>query len=156
MLRELVSRFNSTIAARRASVRRNFNVPVKVYFAPEKDGVKQTRSWDDAFLSGETTDVSQTGIGFAVAAIRIRDRYLVGQERLLNVELDLSGTKVHMQVRGRRYEKVGIHLSEEKYFVGAEIVNVDEADKQAYEHFLGHGHNKVANNLAAVLELGTK
>jgi hypothetical protein len=155
MLRELVSRFNSTIAARRASVRRNFNVPVKVCFAPDKDGVKQTRSWDDAFLSGETTDVSHSGIGFAVSAIRIRDRYLVGQERLLNVELDLSGTKVRMQVRGRRYEKVGIHLSEEKYFVGAEIINVDEADKQAYEHFLGHGH-KPANNLAAVLELGTK
>ena len=155
MLRELVSRFSSTIAERRASVRKKFNIPVKVFFAPDKDGVKQTRSWDDAFLSGETTDVSQTGIGFAVAAIRIMDRYLVGQERLLNVELDLSGTKVHMQVRGKRYEKVGIHLSEEKYLVGAEIVSVDEADKHAYEHFLGHGQ-KLSNNLAPALELGTK
>ncbi len=155
MLRELVSRFSSTIAARRASVRKNFNVPVKVCFAPENDGVKQPRSWDDAFLSGETTDVSRTGIGFAVSAIRIRDRYLVGQERLLNVELDLSGTKVRMQVRGRRYEKVGIHISTEKYLVGAEIISVDEADKRAYEHFLAHGH-KSSGNLAAAFELGAE
>ncbi len=155
MLRELVSRFSSTIAERRASVRKKYNVPVKVFFAPDKDGVKQVRSWDDAFLSGETADVSATGIGFVVSAIRIRDRYLVGQERTLNIELDLSGTKVRMQVRGRRYEKIGIHLSVEKYLVGAEIIAVDEADKSAYEHFLAHGH-KSSGKLAAVLELGAE
>ena len=155
MLRELVSRFSSTIAERRASVRKKFSVPVKVFFAPEANGVKQTLSWDDAFLSGETTDVSATGIGFVVSSIRIRDRYLVGQERTLNVELDLSGTKVRMQVRGCRYEKVGIHVSTEKYQVGAQIINVDEADKAAYEHFLTNGH-QTAKNLSPVLELGAE
>ncbi len=113
------------------------------------------QSWDDAFLSGETADISATGIGFVVSAIRIRDRYLVGQERLLNVELDLSGTKVRMQVRGRRYEKIGIHLSVEKYLIGAEIIAVDEADKSAYEHFLANGH-ELSGKLAPVLELGAE
>ncbi len=155
MLRELVSRFSSTIAERRASVRKKYNVPVKVYFPPSKDGVKQVQSWDDAFLSGETADISATGIGFVVSAIRIRDRYLVGQERLLNVELDLSGTKVRMQVRGRRYEKIGIHLSVEKYLIGAEIIAVDEADKSAYEHFLANAH-ELSGKLAPVLELGAE
>ena len=109
-------------------------------------------SCDDLFLSGETTDVSETGIGFVVSAIRIREKYLVGQERILNVELDLSSKRVRMKVRGRRYEKVGIHLSTEKYLVGGEIISVDDADRQAYEHFLAHGH-KSANNLSPVLEL---
>lgn len=150
MLRELVSRFSSTIAERRASVRKKYNVPVKVCFSPEKDGLRS--SCDDLFLSGETTDVSETGIGFVVSAIRIREKYLVGQERILNVELDLSSKRVRMKVRGRRYEKVGIHLSTEKYLVGGEIISVDDADRQAYEHFLAHGH-KSANNLSPVLEL---
>lgn len=152
MLRELVSRFSSTIAERRASVRKKYSVPVKICFAREKDGLRS--SCDDLFLSGETTDVSETGIGFVVSAIRIKEKYLVGQDRLLNVELDLSGTKVRMQVRGCRYEKVGIHISTEKYLVGGEIVSVDDADKSAYEHLLAHGQ-KSASNLAPVLELGT-
>lgn len=153
MLRELVSRFSSTIAERRASVRKKYSVPVKVCFGPEKGGLRS--SCDDLFLSGETTDVSATGIGFVVSSIRIKEKYLVGQDRTLNVELDLSGTKVRMQVRGCRYEKVGIHLSTEKYLVGAEIISVDEADKGAYEHFLANGH-KSSSNLAAVFELGAE
>ena len=36
MLRELVSRFSSTIAERRASVRKKLHVPVKVCFAPKR------------------------------------------------------------------------------------------------------------------------
>lgn len=155
MLRELVSKISSTIAERRASVRKKFNIPLKVGFAPAKDGVKQIRSWDDAFLSGETTDISETGIGFTVSSIRIKDKYLVGQDRLLNVELDLSGTKIRMQVRGCRYEKVGVHISTEKYLIGAQIITIDEADKAAYQHFWVHG-DKSPSNLEPVLELGTK
>ena len=110
-------------------------------------------SCDDLFLSGETTDLSETGIGFLVSTIRIQEKYLVGQERLLNVELDLSGMKVRMQVRGVRYEKVGIHISTEKYFVGAEIVHIDEEEKASYEHFLCNG-GQIRKTAAVCLELG--
>ena len=151
MIRELVSRFSRTIAERRASVRKKLNVPVKVCFAPDENKLNLRRtSCDDLFLSGETTDISETGIGFLVSSIRIKEKYLVGQERLLNVELDLPGRKIRMQVCGRRYEKVGIHISTEKYFVGAEIVNMDEDDREAYEYFLINGL-KVQN---VVAELG--
>ncbi len=153
MLRELVSRFSSTIAERRASVRRKYSVPVKVCFAPEKSLVKG--GCDEAFLSGETSDVSETGIGFVVSSIRIKEKYLVGQDRVLNVELDLSGRKVRMQVRGVRYERVGIHLSTERYLVGAAIVGVNEDDQEAYEHFLRNGH-KAAGRLSSILEVGVE
>jgi PilZ domain-containing protein len=153
MLRELVSRFSSTIAERRASVRKKLSVPVKVCFSPEKGGLRS--SCDDLFLSGETADISATGIGFEVSSIRIKEKYLVGQDRLLNVELDFAGTKVRMQVRGCRYEKVGIHLSTEKYLVGAVIVNVTDEDKSVYEHILANGY-KSSGKMSAVLELGTK
>lgn len=154
MLRELVSRFNSTIAQRRASARKQYNVPVKVCFAPEKNSpVKSHGRCDDSFLSGEISDISETGIGFIVSAIRIKEKYLVGQERMLNVELDISGTKIRMQVLGVRYERIGIHLSTERYLVGAAIVNVNEEDQAAYEHLLRYGH-KTSSTLSSVVEVG--
>ena len=114
--------------------------------------VKSGGRCDEAFLSGETTDISETGIGFVVAAIRIKENYLVGQERKLNVELDLSGQKIRMQVQGVRYERVGIHLSTERYLIGAQIVAINEEDKEAYDHLLRHGP-KAGSSMASVVEV---
>lgn len=140
MIREIASLFSRTLIERRASVRRKYQIPVRVCFAPEKKNtVNLTTSCDEQFLSGETIDVSETGIGFVVSTIRIKEKYLVGQDRELNVELDLSGRKVMMRVIGRRYEKVGIHVSTEKYLIGAEITEMRSDDRLAYEVFLKGG-----------------
>src|SRR5215207_6307108 len=111
MLRELASRFSVTWIERRASLRKKYSVPVKICFAPEINAHNLQGSCDDSFLSGETIDLSETGIGFVVTSIRIKEKYLVGQERTLNVELELAGKKVKMQVLGKRYERVGIHAT---------------------------------------------
>ncbi len=156
MLRELVTKFHRTFAERRASARKKYSLPVKVCFAPEaKSLVKTQGRCDESFLSGETTDISETGIGFIVAAIRIKEKYLVGQDRLLNVEIDLSGRKVRMQVKGVRYERVGIHLSTERYIVGAQIASVNEEDRDAYEHLLSNKY-KAPAAVASVVEVGIK
>ncbi len=94
--------------------------------------------------------MSATGIGFLLSAIRIKEDYLVGQERILNVELDLAGRKVRMQVIGRRYERVGIHLSNEKYVIGAEILNMTDDNRKTYEYFLRNG-NKLMKTMGAGL-----
>ena len=151
MIRELVSRFSRTITERRASVRRKFTVPVKVCFAPEKNKANLTMSCEEAFLAGETVDLSESGIGFIVSSIRIKEKYLAGQERLLNVELDLAGKRVRMQVMGMRYERVGIHVSTEKYLVGAAIVEMNEEDRDAYDHFLNNG-KKLMQNYSPAME----
>jgi hypothetical protein len=141
------------MAERRACVRKKYSLPVKVCFSPvEKSMVRSAGRCDEAFLSGETTDISETGIGFIVAAIRIKENYLVGQDRKLNVELDISGRKIRMQVCGVRYERVGIHLSTERYVIGAQIVAVNEEDQEAYDHLLRHGP-KAGKAMASVVEL---
>ncbi|MCA1588884.1 MAG: PilZ domain-containing protein [Acidobacteria bacterium] len=139
MIRELVSRFNRTWTERRASVRRKFQVPVKVCFAPVSDPMLKNVRCDDSFLSGETIDLSDTGIGFIVSSIRIKEKYLVGQQRPLNVELDLAGKRVKMRVLGVRYERVGIHVSTEQYLIGAVITEISDDDRAAYEHFMNNG-----------------
>jgi hypothetical protein len=139
MIRELVERFNKTITERRASVRRKYQVPVKVCFVPVSDPMIVRAPCDDSFLCGETVDMSETGIGFVVPSIRIKEKYLVGQERPLKVELDLAGKRVHMRVMGVRYERIGIHLSTEHYLIGAAITEMSDQDRAAYERFLSEG-----------------
>lgn len=155
MIRELASRFSSALTERRTSARKKFSVPVKVHFAPCDNKTNLTDTRDESFLAGETVDLSSTGIGFIVSAIRMKEKYLVGQERVLNVELNLAGKKVRMQVMGRRYEAVGIHTSTEKYLVGAEIVSMPDADRRSYDHFLENG-KKLLKNYSPAFEMGVE
>ena len=153
MIRELVSKFYGTMIVRRSAVRRNFSVPVKVCFAPAENPMKLKAPCDLSFLSGETVDLSETGIGFLVSSIRIKEKYLVGQERVLTVEMDLAGKKVTMRVMGVRYERVGIHVSAERYLIGAVITQMSEDDRAAYQHFLDNGKKLLKGYQTASLEL---
>ena len=154
MLRELVSKFSVTLIERRASIRKQYQVPVKVYFAPEKNPLNLTVSSQELFLSGETVDLSDTGIGFVVSSIRIKEKYLVGQERILNVEMDLAGKKVRMQVLGKRYERVGIHASTERYLVGAAITEMSPDDRQKYDYFLKNGNKLMKATGVPAFQMG--
>ncbi len=152
MIRELITRFNRSLSERLVSSRRRFKAPIKVWFEPE---VNTDRARDDArsaCIFGETSDISRTGIGFIVPLIRIKEKYLVGQDRNLNIEIDLPSGKVFMRAVGCRYEKVGVHLSAERFFVGAQILSLSGADKENYETFLQNG-NRPARG-AASMELG--
>jgi hypothetical protein len=88
---------------------------------------------------GETKDLSQTGIACIVSSIRLKENYLVGENRVLNAELDLPNGKVMMQVVGKRYEQVGEHISTARYLIGAGIVQMTDDDREAYEQFLKLG-----------------
>lgn len=154
MLRELVSRFSVTWIERRASIRKRYQLPVKVCFAPEHNPNNITKTCEDLFLSGETVDVSETGIAFIVSSIRIKEKYLVGQERLLNVELELAGKRIKMQVLGKRYERVGIHASTERYLVGAAITDMSPDDRQKYDYFLKNGKKLMKSTGVPTFEMG--
>jgi c-di-GMP-binding flagellar brake protein YcgR len=128
--------------------RRKHQVPVKIWFEPEKNTGKLKNSTENLFMSGETADISATGIGFLVSSIRIKENYLVGQNRVLNAELDLSGAKVRMKIIGHRYEQVGIHISTSLYLIGASICQMEEADREVYQHFIQHGDARKKGSLA--------
>ncbi len=154
MLRELVSRFSVSWIERRASVRKKFELPVKVCFAPEKNPLNVTASCEDLFLSGETVDLSESGIAFVVSSIRIKEKYLVGQDRVLHVEMELAGKKIEMRVLGKRYERVGIHASTEQYLVGAAITEMSPADQEKYEYFLRNGKKLLKTAGVPALQMG--
>lgn len=126
---------------------------MRVWFEPEINSPHNQEIAKNMAMPGETVDLSRTGIAFLVSSIRDKERYLVGQERKLNVEIDLPSGKVTMQVVGRRYEKVGVHLSMEKFLVGAQIVRLESESNAAYDHFLRNGAGR-RKSTPGSLELG--
>ncbi len=147
MLRKLIAKFNKSLTERVVSTRHNYEVPIKVWIEPDRVTGRLQKSLDYLTISGETKDLSKTGVAFIVPAIRLREYYLVGENRTLNAELDLPEGKIRMQVVGQRYEQVGKHISEARFLIGASIVRMDADDRDAYEQFLQHGKRRKAKNL---------
>lgn len=121
------------------SSRRRHKAPIKIWFEPDMNSGRLRTDVAPECILGETADISRTGIGFIVPSIRIKEKYLVGQQRDLNIEIDLPTGKVFMRAVGCRYEKVGIHISAERFFVGAQILSLSGTDKENYETFLTNG-----------------
>lgn len=148
MIRKLISKFNRSLSERMVAPRRKHQVPVKVWFEPEKAPGRLKQSTENLYISGETYDLSTNGISFLISSIRLKENYLVGENRVLNVEIDLPGAKVRMQVIGRRYEQVGANISASRYLIGASICEMEESDREVYEHFLQHGDARKKGSLA--------
>ena len=139
------------MSERVSAVRRKSSVPISVSIASDKTNGKPPHPTENLFVRGQTIDLSESGIGFVVSAIRIKEYYLVGEDRTLLAELDLPGGKIQMQVVGRRYEQADIHSSVGQFFIGAQITQMTEHDREVYESFLQHSA-KAANK---VLQLKT-
>ena len=142
MLRKWIAKFNKSMTERVVSVRHNREVPIKLSFEP---GGKTGKSVPPQilFITGETKDLSQSGIAFTISSIRIKENYLVGEGRILNAELDLPNGKVSMKIVGQRYEPVeNEHLSVGKYLVGASILQMTDENREVYEYFLRFGDAK--------------
>lgn len=153
MLRELISKLNSSLSERMVPSRRHYKAPLKVWFDPDVSSERAVEAARAACIWGETVDISRTGIGFLVPAIRLKEKYLVGQDRKLNVEIDLPTGKVFLRALGRRYEKVGMHISTERFLVGAQIQELAGQNRENYEAFLRIGDRR-AKTTSPGLELG--
>jgi len=152
MIRKLFSKLNSSLNERMVSARRRHTAPVKVWFDPDVNTERGREIAMNSCILGETVDLSRTGIAFLTPFIRVKEKYLVGQERSLNVEIDLPNGKVRLRAIGKRYEKVGVHLSTERFSVGAHITGFENGSEDTYIEFLKHGRR--ARKRAGTLELG--
>jgi len=154
MIRKLVSKFNRSITERVVSQRKTYEVAIKIWFEPDRNTGRLKMPVENTVITGETKDMSRSGIGFIVSAIRIQENYLVGEGRTLNAELDLPDGKVQMQIVGSRYEQVGQHISTARFLVGAKITQMSEEHREAYEYFLRHGGKRKKGTLALGVDEG--
>lgn len=146
--------FSKSITERVISPRKNYEVPIKIWFEPDKNTGRLKMPVENLVITGETKDMSRSGIGFIVSAIRIHENYLVGGGRILNAELDLPGGKIQMQIVGMRYEEVGQHISTARFLVGARITQMSDENREIYEYFLRHGNKRKKGSFALGIDKG--
>jgi hypothetical protein len=87
-------------------------------------------------LNGFTQDISTTGLGLIVPAIRIGGHYLAGGDRALEVELELPAGPIHLRVTPIRYEPVDEDRMEEGYKIGVKIADMSAADRESLKTYL--------------------
>lgn len=142
MIRELITRLNRSLSEKMVPTRHPFAAPMKVWFEPEVNSERAVDAARSACILGETIDLSRNGVAFSVPFIRLKEKYLVNQDRILNVEIDLPNGKVVLKMLGKRYEKIGMHSSQERFLVGATILSIPDTDKEIYETFLKKGDRR--------------
>lgn len=87
-------------------------------------------------LNGHTFDVSTSGVGLIVSAIRIGEHYLTGSDRRLYLKLQLPSGPVEMKVAPVRYESLDEEHEETGYLIGARIVEMDDADRASFNDYV--------------------
>jgi hypothetical protein len=136
LIRKLASELTGFIMSRLTAPRKKLCVPVTIALESDKETNAKT-----LYIKGETKDLSKSGVAVIIPSIRLREKYLVGENRTIYASLDLPNGRIQIELVGCRYEQLGIHDSVATYLIGARILNISEADRALYDEYLTHGDN---------------
>ena len=87
-------------------------------------------------MEGHTSDVSPHGLSLVIPKITLGEHHLVGENRSLNVKLELPEGPVEMQVMPIRYESLEEHETESGYLIGARIVGMPDGDRAKFADYV--------------------
>lgn len=128
-IRSITAGLRGFFGNRRCAPRHPIRLPFSLTLIETKHaGEKQTTATPALTIEGQTYDLSATGIGLIVPAIRIGDHYLTGEARHLRVNLTLDDHRVEMNALPVRYEK----LEAGGYLIGAHITEINPTDRSLY------------------------
>ena len=134
LARTIAARLREFIGNRRRAKHFRVRLPLKVSLInqqPNLNGSRRSRSID-----GHTMDISTTGLALIVPIIRIGEHYLVGENRLLRIELELPDGQVAMQAVSVRYERLEEEGTESGYLIGVSISEMNEPDHDHYVEYV--------------------
>lgn len=87
-------------------------------------------------MAGHTADLSANGLALIVPAITLAEHHLVGENRSLNVSIELPGGPIELQVMPVRYERLEEHKTESGYLIGVKIVGMSTIDRARFTDFV--------------------
>lgn len=87
-------------------------------------------------LEGYTKDVSSTGLALVLPAIRIGGHYLVGEDRTLQIVLELPSGPVQLHAMSARYERLEENSSELGYLIGVRITEMSNQHRESLLAYL--------------------
>jgi c-di-GMP-binding flagellar brake protein YcgR len=134
LARKIASRLRQFVGERRRARRHNARLDLTVNRSISS--VEANGSHRQATLQGHTLDISATGIALVLPAIRIGEYYLTGEDKRLQLKLELPDGPVEMQVAPVRYESLDEHETERGYVIGVRIVQITQEHQAAYIHYL--------------------
>jgi hypothetical protein len=134
VMRHLAARLRRFVGNRRSATRYEVRLVARVSLKARKGSANGARR--PALLEGHTRDVSATGLGLSMPAIRIGEHYLTGEGSVLLIELELpDDTQVRMQAVAVRYERMEEDEGRSEYIIGTRITEIGEDDRT---HFLAY------------------
>ena len=134
LARSIVSRLRQYFGDRRHQNRQKVRLPFSLSLAsPAKslNGMRRVSSMD-----GHTLDLSPNGLSLVVPKITLGEHHLVGENRSLNVKVELPLGTVEMQVMPVRYESLEEHETESGYLIGARIVRMPDEDRARWADYV--------------------
>ena len=89
------------------------------------------------YLEGDTSDISASGLGLIVPAIRINDRYLTAADQTLHLMLELPSGPVEIRVAPVRYEQLErTGAASSGYLIGVRITLMSDDDRARFAGYL--------------------
>jgi hypothetical protein len=111
------------------NLRGKASLPFKVSLVGDASGA--------GVLEGHTRDMRATGLSLVLTDIKVGAQTLVGEDRLLLVELELPTGTIEMQVAPVRYEQLeSAETSEQNYLIGVRITEISDSDCVRFVKYL--------------------
>jgi c-di-GMP-binding flagellar brake protein YcgR len=134
LARSLVSQLRRFVGDRRHSKRKQARLTFTLTLVGptiKLNGARKTST-----LRGHTIDVSSSGVALVVPSILLAEHHLVGENRKLNVRLELPEGAIEMKVTPIRYESLEEHETETGYMIAAKIVEMSDADRERFRQYV--------------------
>jgi len=132
--RTMVSRFRQYVGERRRAKRHTVRLAFSISVADRAksfNGARRTR-----VMEGHTLDLSTSGLALIVPAITLGEHHIVGENRSLNVKLQLPVEAIDLTVTPVRYESLEEHETETGYLIGVKILEMSDVDRAKFEKYV--------------------
>jgi c-di-GMP-binding flagellar brake protein YcgR len=130
LLRSIVGRLREFAGDRRHAYRRRIKLPITVslhHYTGQANGRRPVPA-----IQGHTRDISSTGLGLIVPAIRIGEHYLTGEDRLLRIVLELPSGPIQLIATPVRYEPLSENEDEQGFVIGVRITEISAQDRERF------------------------
>jgi hypothetical protein len=130
LIRTITNRLREFVGNRRRAPRRQLRLAVAVSLLDAGGRAHP------ATLSGHTSDASESGLGVILPAIRVGERYLVGEGHTLRVILKLPEAHARLYGTPVRYERLEDDQTDTGYLVGIQLTETTDEDYATFVAYL--------------------
>jgi hypothetical protein len=132
--RTIVSRLRQYVGDRRHSTRQRVRLNLSLSLASATKGLNGTRRISS--LEGHTLDLSANGLALIVPQITLGEHHLVGENRSLNVKLQLPGGPVEIEASPVRYQRLEEDHADTGYLIALKIVRMPDDDRARFSEYV--------------------